>query len=311
MTRSRTGCFILCASLAVVGLAPSRQAIRQSTYFDSAQLLHDLQVLSADDMQGRQTGTSGGEKARGYVIERFKAAGLSPFGASYEVPFTFTSRRPPAERRGVNVVGHVDGTRDSQRYIVISAHYDHIGVGADGQVNNGADDNASGTAALFALATYFAANKPEHSLLVVAFDAEEMGLKGSTSFVEHPPVDVSALAIDLNIDMIGRESADRLYVVGTVRQPSLKPVIERIAAKAPVKLLTGHENPKEKEDWTKDSDHYPFMEKHIPALYFGVEDFEQHHKPTDDYETITADFYVRAVETMILAVKEFDRQPLK
>jgi Zn-dependent M28 family amino/carboxypeptidase len=307
MARPRFAFLIVCMGLITVAAAPARQALRTSTYFDSAQLLRDLQVLSADDMEGRQTGTTGGAKARAYVIDRFKAVGLATVGPSYEVPFTFTARRPPIERHGVNVAGRLDGTRAPRRFIVISAHYDHLGVGAGGQVNNGADDNASGTAALFAVAKYFTANRPDHSLLFIAFDAEEAGLKGSMAFVEHPPVDASSLAIDLNMDMIGREATDRLYVVGTAKQPYLKPFVERIAAKAPVKLLPGHENPQEKEDWTRDSDHYPFMEKNIPALYFGVEDFEQHHKPTDDYDTITTDFYVRAVETMILAVKEFDR----
>src|SRR5262249_472221 len=151
-------------------LAAGRQeSIRTSRYFESAQLLRDLQVLSADDMQGRQAGTPGGEKARAYVIERFKASGIVPFGASYEAPFTFTARRPPTERHGANVLGHIDGTGGSRRYLVISAHYDHIGVGADGQVNNGADDNASGTAALFALASYFRATRPSNSLLFAAF----------------------------------------------------------------------------------------------------------------------------------------------
>ena len=308
MAGPRFASLILCSSLTIVAATPAQQAVRKSTYFDSAQLLHDLQVLSADDMQGRQTGTIGGEKARAYVIERFKAEGLATVGSSYEVPFTFATRRAPTERHGVNVAGRLDGTRAPRRFIVISAHYDHLGIGAGGQVNNGADDNASGTAALFALASYFTANRPDHSLLFVAFDAEEAGLKGSMAFVEHPPVDASALAIDLNMDMIGRELTDKLYVVGTAKQPYLKPFVERIVANAPLKLLPGHENPQEKEDWTRDSDHYPFMEKNIPALYFGVEDFEQHHKPTDDYETITTDFYVRAVETMILAVKEFDRR---
>jgi Zn-dependent M28 family amino/carboxypeptidase len=294
---------VVCAgALAAAG----QDQARTSAYFDSARLLQDLRTLSADDMQGRQAGTPGGEKARAYVIDRFKASGVVPFGASYESPFTFTSRRAPTERHGVNVIGRIDGASEPRRYIVVSAHYDHIGVAATGQVNNGADDNASGTAALFALARYFSANKPAHSLLFAAFDAEESGLKGAYAFLEHPPIDAALIGIDLNMDMIGRDPDDKLFVVGTALQPFLKPFIDRLAARAPVKLLTGHEDPKEKEDWTKDSDHYAFMEKKIPALYFGVEDFDQHHKPTDDYETMTKDFYVRAVETMILVVKEFD-----
>ena len=288
------------------------QAARPSTVIDGPQLLRDLQVLSADDMQGRQADTPGGAKARAYVTERLKASGVSPFGDSYEAPFTFVAEgRAAAEgqHHGVNVVGHIDGSRSPQRYIVLSAHYDHIGTHV-GTVFNGADDNASGTAALFAVAKYFSAHRPEHSLLLVAFDAEEAGLRGSEAFVKHPPVSTSALAIDLNMDMIGRDPDDKLFVVGTFLQPSLKPFVDKIAAIAPVKLLIGHDNPNEKkvEDWTKDSDHYSFIEAKIPALYFGVEDYAQHHKATDDYETMTFDFYVRAVETMVETVKLFDAE---
>jgi Zn-dependent M28 family amino/carboxypeptidase len=158
------------------------------------------------------------------------------------------------------------------------------------------------------VAKHFSAHRPAHSLLFVAFDGEESGLRGSEAFVKQPPVDAHAMAIDLNMDMIGRDPNDKLFVVGTYLQPFLKPLIEKLAGEAPVKVLIGHDDPTQKnvEDWTKDSDHYAFITAKIPALYFGVEDFDQHHKATDDYETITFDFYIRAVETMVDAVKVFD-----
>jgi Zn-dependent M28 family amino/carboxypeptidase len=298
---------LLVAGIAALASAP-RQTARPSTLIDSAQLLSDLKVLSADDMQGRQVDTPGGAKARAFVIDRFKASGIQPFGEAYTEPFTFTAGRggTQTERHGINVVGHIDGT-NTQRFIVVSAHYDHIGA-RNGVVFNGADDNASGTAALFAVAKYFSAHRPANSLLFVAFDGEESGLRGSEAFVKQPPVDAHAMAIDLNMDMIGRDPNDKLFVVGTYLQPFLKPLIEKLAAEAPVKVLIGHDDPSQKdvEDWTKDSDHYAFITAKIPALYFGVEDFDQHHKSTDDYETITFDFYIRAVETMVDAVKVFD-----
>jgi hypothetical protein len=282
---------------------------RHSDLFDSAQLVHDLKVLSADDMQGRQVDTAGGAKARAYVIDRFKGSGIVPFGADYTMPFTFTrggrGGATPTDVHGVNVIGHIDGTKTPRRYIIVSAHYDHIGV-RNGVVNNGADDNASGAAALFSVAAYFAAHRPANSIIFVAFDGEESGLRGAQAFVKQPPVDASALGIDLNMDMIGRDPDDKLFVVGIHLQPSLRPYVERIAAGAPVKLLIGHDTPGEKEDWTNESDHYPFIQAKIPALYFGVEDFDQHHQPTDKFETMTLDFYVRAVETLIRATQEFD-----
>ena len=281
-------------------------ATLKSQLFDAQQLLKDLEILSADDMQGRRVATPGGEKARAYVVERFKASGLAPLGASYEMPFVIAGGRTGgAETTGVNVVGRIEGTRHPSRHIVVTAHYDHIGV-RNGDVFNGADDNASGTAALFALAKYFSARKPANSLLFVAFDAEESGLRGANAFVAKPPVPVESMIINLNMDMIGRDPKDLLYVAGTTPQPFLKPFIERIAAKAPVKLTMGYDSSAFKENWMGQSDHAAFCRAKIPCLYFGVEDFENHHKATDDYATMTHGFYVRAVETMVRAVEEFD-----
>jgi hypothetical protein len=299
---------VACATIALTVSAQSLPDVR-SSLIDAPQLLRDLQTLSADDMEGRQVGTPGGEKARAYVIQRFKESGVVPFGAGYEQPFTFAGGRgaQQAERKGVNVIGRIEGTRFKDRYIVISAHYDHIGV-RSGQVANGADDNASGTAALFALAKYFSAHRPANSLIFAAFDGEESGLRGARAFVAAPPVEAAALAIDLNMDMIGRDPNDLLYVVGTHTQPFLKPFIGHIAAKAPVILVMGHDDPAQKgiEDWTSQSDHKAFCDAKVPCLYFGVEDFEQHHRVTDDFETMSHRFYVRAAETMVLAAQEFD-----
>ena len=294
------------------GFSRAGQTTAAASTINRDQLLADLKTLSADDMEGRLVGSPGGAKARAFVIERFKAVGLKPFGESFESPFTFMGGRGAAatERQGINVVGYVTGTKQPDRYIVVSAHYDHIGV-RNGVTFNGADDNASGTAALFAVAEYFVKNPPAHSLIFVAFDAEESGLRGARAFVAKPPVDASALVINLNMDMIGRDPNNLLYVVGTFTQPALKPVLERVAASAPVKLTMGHDDPTQKdiENWTGSSDHAAFCQARIPCLYFGVEDFENHHKATDKYDTMTHDFYVRVVETMVQVTKAFDAAP--
>jgi Zn-dependent M28 family amino/carboxypeptidase len=293
--------FVATACLAVC--AASKPA--QLSIIDGRPLIADLKTLSSDDMQGRRTGTPGSEKARAFIVERFRASGVAPFGATYERSFPSSRGRGNSGETGINLIGHIDGKSQPRRYIAISAHYDHLGV-RNGVVFNGADDNASGTAALFAIASYFTAHPPANSLLFAAFDAEELGLLGSQAFVKDPPVDHRRIAIDLNLDMIGREPNNKLFVVGTRLQPFLKPTIEGVAKSAPVRLLMGHEDPAQPEDWTRDSDHFSFLQAGIPALYFGVEDFDQHHKATDDFETMTTDFYIRAVETMIQVIERFD-----
>lgn len=304
---SRSLCsLVIVAATAAVAFAQSQAA---AVPVNRTQLLKDLQTLSTDDMEGRLVGTPGGAKARAFVIDRFKASGIAPLGGSYEHPFEFTSGRGGGgtPRTGVNVLGVITGTRTPDRYIVITAHYDHIGV-RNGAVFNGANDNASGTAALFALGEYFTAHPPAHSLIFAALDAEESGLQGARRFMAAPPVPLTQLMLNINMDMIGRDANNLLYVVGTHTQPFLKPTIEQIAAAANVTLRMGHDNPDEKgvEDWTRSSDHFPFCEAKVPCLYFGVEDFENHHKATDKYETMTHDFYVRAVQTMVVAVRTFD-----
>ena len=300
MIVAKRWCLIFLFALTLAAQQPPK-----SDLIDSAQLLRDLKFLSSDAMEGRLPGTPGGDRARAYVISRFKESGIASFGMSYDQPFTFAVRGSNTAIQGVNVIGHIEGRRQQRKYIVISAHYDHIGT-RNGEVFNGADDNASGTAALFAVAQYFKAHRPENSLIFAAFDAEESGLRGSQAFVKDPPVNAGVLSLNLNADMIGRAPDDKLFVVGTALQPFLRPYIQAVAAKSTVKLLMGHEDPGTREDWTRDSDHYSFIQAKIPALYIGVEDFAQHHKATDDYETITYSFYVRAVETLIRITEQFD-----
>jgi Zn-dependent M28 family amino/carboxypeptidase len=290
--------------------APTRAQTATAATVDAKQLLADLSVLAADSMEGRRTGTPGNAKARSYIIRRFQAAGVKPLDASFEEPFTFSGRGGGAPSNGVNVVGMIRGTKQPDRYIVVSAHYDHLGV-RDGDVFNGADDNASGTAALFAVAEYFRLHAPSHSLLLVAFDAEESGLRGARAFVEKPPVAKDAILADINMDMVSRNAAGELWVAGTYHYPQLLPLVEKLAATAPVELKIGHDRPglPPGDDWTGSSDHGPFHSAGIPFLYFGVEDHADYHKASDEFDTITPEFYVHAIETVIGAVRAVDANP--
>ncbi|HEY8479206.1 MAG TPA: M20/M25/M40 family metallo-hydrolase, partial [Spirillospora sp.] len=199
--------------------------------------------------------------------------------------------------------------------IVLTAHFDHVGIGrpdeAGDSIYNGADDNASGTAALLALARYFREHTPAHSIVFAALDAEEMGLQGARAFVRTPPIPLDAVVINVNMDMVGRNDAGELYVAGTYHYPFLKPVVERIAERAPVRLLMGHDSPDlpQGQDWTSASDHGAFHAAGIPFLYFGVEDHEDYHRPTDEFDGIQPEFYSAAVRTVLATVLELDRNP--
>ncbi|MFW0716606.1 M28 family peptidase [Pedobacter sp. N23S346] len=269
------------------------------------QLLKDVEVLSSDAYQGRKTGTKGAEMARIYIIERFQKLGLKsyPQHVNYAQEFTFNSRNG-AKVNGTNVIGYIQGK--GSNVIVVSAHYDHLGTVKD-EVFNGADDNASGTAGLLKIAAYFAKNKPNNTIIFASFDAEEMGLQGAKAFVANPPIPISTIAVNLNMDMIGHSEKGELYVSGTFKYPNLKKYID--TTRKEIKVSLGHDDPKlGHDDWTNQSDQGAFNAKDIPFLYFGVEDHKDYHKATDEYSTITKQFFSDAAATVLDVVKNIDRQ---
>jgi Zn-dependent M28 family amino/carboxypeptidase len=294
---------LLCAIVAAVSSAAS-QAGPPAIRVDAARIFEDVDTLAADGMEGRLAGSPGGQKARTYLLGRLKQAGVSPLGESFERPFTFTSRTS-GERKGTNLVGVIRGTRNPDQYIVLTAHYDHVGI-RNGEVFNGADDNASGVAAILAAATHFSRTKPDNSLLIALLDAEEPGSRGARALLRDPPVPVSAMVVNINLDMVGRDPENKLFAAGTYHYPFLKPYVQG-AVQPPVVLVFGHDTPGEKEDWTKQSDHVVFHELGIPFIYFGVEDVAHYHKATDDAATIDRPFLAGAAATVIATAHEFDR----
>jgi len=268
------------------------------------QLLKDIEVLSSDAYQGRKTGTKGAEMARAYIIERFQKLGLKsyPQHVNYAQDFKFKSRN--ADVNGTNIIGYIPGKGNN--VIVVSAHYDHLGIIKD-EVFNGADDNASGTAGLLKIAAYFAKNKPNNTIIFASFDAEEMGLQGAKAFVSNPPVPINTISIDLNMDMISHSDKAELYVCGTFKYPDLKKYV--VNNNPNIKILFGHDDPKlGHDDWTNQSDQGAFNAKNIPFLYFGVEDHKDYHKATDEYSTITKPFFSDAAGAVLEVVKNIDRQ---
>jgi enamidase len=271
----------------------------------------DLERLSADDMEGRRPGTAGHDRARQYIARRFEQIALEPVKGSYEQAFTYASPKDPAgtERQGTNLVGIVRGLQDPDLAVVVTAHYDHLG-NVNGRAFSGANDNASGVAAVIALAAAFKAQPPRHTFIFAAVDAEESGLFGSRHLVEVLPVGANRVVMNVNLDMIGRDARQTLYASGTRHYPFLKPHLEAVASKSPVKLLLGHDGPGGAlgGDWTRDSDHFAFHERGIPFIYFGVEDTANHHKSADRFPTMMREFYEGAVDTIAAALRVLDAQ---
>lgn len=292
---------VLFAAAAVLSVAAAGPAFAGSgDPVPGHRAVDDVRILSADDMQGRAPGTPGSEKARSYILSRFAQIGLSPIGDRFEQSFEF-AKRDGTKLRGVNLVARIKGTKPGKA-MVVSAHYDHLGV-RNGEIYNGADDNASGVAGLLAVAEAFMANPPKHDVIFAVVDAEESGLRGAKAFAAAPPVPLETIALDVNFDMLSKNAKNELYVSGASPFPFLKPILVKVAAIAPVSLKLGHDTDADgkENNWTTQSDHYAFGEKGVPWVYFGVEDHPEYHRPTDDFATVPQDFFKRSVATVIQA----------
>lgn len=271
------------------------QVYKQSWYNSEALLAH-VKELSSDAYQGRRTGTPGAEKAKTYIIEQLTKQDVKPLGDNYAQDFEVTFKGE--KRIGRNILGVVKGSEFTNKYIVLSAHYDHEGV-KNGKIYNGADDDASGISALIAFAEYFKTHPPKHSVIIAAFDAEEIGLLGAKYFVDNSIIPQEDIVLNINMDMVSRSDANELFMVGTRYTPSLKQALSTFTPKADIKVTIAHDGSDGKADWTQASDHAPFHNANIPFLYFGVADHKDYHKPTDDYENIHPKFYQNAVTTII------------
>lgn len=276
---------------------------QETYYFDTDSLLAHIKMLSSDAFEGRRTGTNGAEKAKNYIISKYRSLNIQPLLKDYQQSFEFISRDKAYE--GTNILGYVKGTMNPSDYIVISAHYDHEGI-KNNQIYNGADDDASGISALFAFAEYFKKHPPEHSVILAAFDGEELGLAGSRHFVANSIVPLKSIKLNINMDMISRNDNNQLYVAGTTFNDLLKDLISNYKTPKGITLLMGHDSNDGLQDWTNSSDHAPFHKKNIPFLYFGVEDHKDYHQPTDNFENIHPEFYKKAVNTIISIFSDID-----
>lgn len=280
------------------------EQIKETTYqYNSNQLLKNVEILSSDTFEGRRTGTKGALKAKDYIIKELNGLNSKPLTESFEQKFSFSSRQK--DYPGINILGLIEGAEKPEQYIVISAHYDHEGI-KNGQIYNGADDDASGVSALLAFAEYFQKNPPKHSVILAFFDAEELGLQGSRYYVENTIVSIEQIKLNINLDMVSRSDKNELYITGARDNKAFETIILNQKSPDEFKFLMGHDGKDGKQNWTFSSDHGSFFRKGIPFLYFGVEDHKDYHRPTDDYENIHPEFYKLAVNNIISVFVEID-----
>lgn len=269
---------------------------------DSLQLISDLQFFSSAACEGREPGTAGHALARTRILERLRATAVDSLGGSLIQPFSSSNINGSTE--GLNVIGWVKGTSNAGKYLVLTAHYDHLGK--DGStIYYGADDNASGVACLLALADYFKAHPRPYSIVFAVLDREETGLRGAYAAVDwlQAKLGNQALAFNINMDMIARSDKGEIFVSGVKHFPDYAYVVNDVQPYTNVKVLMGHDSGSPGDDWTLQSDHAAFFAKQIPFLYVGVEDHPDYHKPTDTFERVNPSAYLENCNMVLQMIK--------
>lgn len=284
---------------------------------NSAKLLKHLEYLSSDALQGRKPLSPGSLLAQNYLLDALTTLdGVAPLYPDFIQRFSFDNPREKKNYSGAaNIVAFLPGL-SSEKLIVVTAHYDHVGIGkrtAEGDsIFNGADDNASGTAALLVLAEYFSKNRPQHGMVFVALDAEELGLRGAKALVDNFPRPLDQILLNVNMDMLSRSDAKEVYASGTHYYPQFKTILEKTTTVGTATLRFGHDIPGTgSADWTRSSDHGAFFDKKVPHLYFGVEDHADYHQMSDEFSRIHPEFYVDTVNLLLKALLALDRNLLE
>lgn len=268
------------------------------------QLIADLKTLSSDAFEGRRPGTAGSAKARDYIISRIKDIGTEPFKSSYTDSFEL--KFIPGEFPGVNIHAMKKGTTEKNKMIVISAHYDHLGI-KNNEIYNGANDNATGVSVLLNLMAEFKDYSSKHSFLYLFFDAEEFSKQGVKHFLETNEEEYQKIALNFNIDMLDCRSSSELYVCGTYQFPHLKEILDPSVQSFSINY--GHDGTtKNEESWVQSSDHGNFYQLGIPFIYFGSENEDFYNTPQDDFKNIDQECFNSTFEMAKKMIIELDQQ---
>jgi hypothetical protein len=282
---------MLWASLLLIGASTAAAAERTALVaaresIKAAELKQHVEALADDSFEGREAGSRGGQAAGLYLAREFQRHKLKPAGdnGTYFQSFFGNCR---------NILGMIEGSHPElkRQYVVICGHYDHVGYGTrrnsngpTGYIHNGADDNASGTAAV--LETIEAVTElnqpPQRSILFTLWDSEENGLNGSKHWVRNPTVPLGAITAAINLDMVGRLRNDRLTIYGTRTSTGLRRLV--CEANRDSDLLLDF-------DWTMndDSDHHSFFAAGLPVMMFHTGLHEDYHRPSDDAPKVNAE----------------------
>jgi len=274
---------------------PKRAALAQlAPLFSAERMMKHIKYLASDELQGRGLGSTGIEKAARYIVQQFKAAGLQPGADNGGYLQSWQEVVDAAGRKGTvnNIIGVIPGTNSKYagQAVVVSAHYDHLGLGwpdvrqgNEGKIHHGADDNASGIAVLLELAKNMGKTlKPERSIVFVAFTAEESGLKGSHYFVkQYKRFPAKKIIAALNLDTVGRLNGKKLLILNSSSAKEWPFIFMGIG------YVTGVQSEMVTQQLDA-SDQVSFVKAGIPAVQIFSGAHRDYHRPTDTWDKIDA-----------------------
>ena len=305
---------VLVAAAAAVSCAVSRSSSASDLRADASRVRRDIEYLASDALEGRGTGTAGNDSAAAFAARRYATLGLQALSPGYLQPFTARSavlahNNGSAELRTQNVMAFLPGSDPALRrqVVVVGAHIDHLGRSTSGAldpesrdaIRNGADDNASGTAAVLELARLFSARPTRRSLLFLNFSGEELGLLGSQYLVDHSPLPLDSVVAMLNFDMVGRMRGDSLIVYGVATAREMPAVLDSANARTGLSVRA-------LGDGFGPSDHSSFFARNIPVLHFFTNLHADYHRATDDADKINAPGAARVIDLAQRVVREID-----
>lgn len=283
------------------------------------ELKDHLYTFASDDFEGRFTGSEGLKKAANYIKDFYVAEGIkAPEGEPdyfQEIPADYFNNTK-VTNDSQNVVGFIKGSEKPEEVIVLSAHYDHVGM-ENGQIYNGADDDGSGSVSLLEIAEAFQqaandGNGPKRSILILHVTGEEIGLQGSRYYTQKPLYPLQNTVCNLNTDMIGRidpnkaDNPNYVYLIGSDKlSQKLHEVSEEVNEKyVQLELDYTFNADNDPNRFYYRSDHYNFAKNNIPVIFYFNGVHEDYHKPTDTPDKIEYDLLAKRAKLIFLTAWE-------
>ena len=293
----------------------------------ASELSEHLYIFASDEFEGRNTGEPGQKMAAEYLVNEYKKLNLpSPAGVTnYYQPVPSTAFRGNV-KDSENVMAFLEGSEFPEEVLVISSHYDHVGMDAEGNVFNGADDDGSGTVAILEIAEAFMKAKadgysPKRSILFLNVTGEEKGLIGSKWYTDNPVFPLANTVANLNIDMIGRigtgkeEAGDYVYLIGSDKlSTELHDLSEEVNAKYfNMELDYTYNDENDPNRFYYRSDHYNFAKNNIPIIFYFNGVHADYHKISDTPDKIEYDLLAKRAQLVFVTAWEIanrDTRPM-